>query len=96
MQVDPLCDFDPALNSALNVVSLDKPEVKCTVTWSDIVEVEEEAAQRLSPLAPAERLQLVMDPELGRDRSLFLPEFGWSFSCFKSCVITVLYTYKIG
>ena len=76
--------------------SLDKPEVKCTVTWSDIVEVEEEAAQRLSPLAPAERLQLVMDPELGRDRSLFLPEFGWSFSCFKSCVITVLYTYKIG
>ena len=73
-QVDPLCDFDPGLNSALNVVSLDMPEVKCTVTWPDMVELEEEAAQRLSPLAPSERFQLVMDPELSRDHSL--PELG--------------------
>ena len=28
VQVDPLCDFEPGFNSALNVVSLDMPEVK--------------------------------------------------------------------
>ena len=78
LQADPLCDFDPALSSALNVVSLDKPEVKCTVTWPDLAEVGEEAAQRLSPLFPAERFQLVMDPELSRDHFIRL-EFRLSF-----------------
>ena len=78
LQADPLCDFDPTLSSALNVVSLDKPEVKCTVTWPDLAEVGEEAAQRLSPLFPAERFQLVMDPELSRDHCIRL-EFPLSF-----------------
>ena len=97
LQADPLCDFDPTLSSALNVVSLDKPEVKCTVTWPDLAEVGEEAAQRLSPLFPAERFQLVMDPELSREH--FIPlEFRLSFfqcrhSILKDRIVKVKCTF---
>jgi hypothetical protein len=31
VEIDPLCDFDSRANTTLNVVGIDRPEVKCTV-----------------------------------------------------------------
>ena len=44
------------------------------MTSADLVEVDEDAAQRLSPLAPSERIQLLNDPELSRQGPF--PEYG--------------------
>ena len=47
---------------------------QCTVTSADLVKVDEDAAQRLSPLAPSERIELLNHPEFSRQGPF--PEYG--------------------
>ncbi len=70
--VDPLCTFSAVRNSTLNAVSVDRPEVKCTVGVEELEEVDGEVRERLRPLKPDERLEMVVDAEL-RGMLLLVP-----------------------
>ncbi len=61
VEVDPTGDFDPRTNISVNVVCVERPEIKLSLLTKELMAIEDGQFQRLLPLKPSERYDVLTD-----------------------------------